>query len=384
MAVDGAPREVVDSGRRNNEDVTWRLTLASIAALVALPAAAPLARSSPPVAPQLAFVHGDELRIVGADGTNERTLDVAAGPDSLVQWDLLADPSWSPTGDRVAYAHASGANWVSAGTELRIARVDGSGRSTVVSLPGTVVSSTRWSPDGKRLAFVLYTPVPVGSVTWGVGSRWDIYVVDVDGSGLRPLAPIHPIEASSLDWSPDGEQLAFVSDAGGLPAVYTIAADDPGLPVRVSPVDLAARHPRWSPDGARIAFTGSPTLQFTTGTAPQIWTVRSDGSGAHALRARTWEPPTWSPDGQWLAYACSDDRCGLNIIRLDNAAGRTLTNREAFWPVWSRRGQIAFASDGATDRCCVRTLWVINRDGSGERKVTDADEIAVPYISWSK
>ncbi|HVM53038.1 MAG TPA: LpqB family beta-propeller domain-containing protein [Acidimicrobiales bacterium] len=342
--------------------------------------------SPPEVVPRLAFVDGSVLRVVDADGRGERMLDVSGSAAAPVVWDGLLDPSWSPDGTRIAYGRAMGATWIAGPSELRIANADASRRETVLRLAGGVIHDVRLSPDGSRLAFVLFTPNPAEIVTWGLaGNRWDVYVLDVDGSGLRPVAPLHASEAHTLDWSPDGSKLAFVSDAGGITGVYTVAADEPALPVRVSPLDVAARDPRWSPDGKSIAFTGRDLLPITELLDhSRLWIARADGTNARPLPARTWGRPAWSPDGRWLAYLCVDDPCGINVIRTDGSTGRTLTTRPAFSLAWSRHGQIAFvAGDREASFCCPRTLRVMEGDGTDEREVTRATSVGLG-IAWSE
>jgi Tol biopolymer transport system component len=328
--------------------------------------------------PRLAYIDRHGLRVVGADGSGERTLDVATGQVRPAVWDALLDPSWHPDGSRIAYSRSFGAAWTGLRTELRIAAIDGPMPYTLLTLSGGVILNVRWSPDGNRLAFVLYTPNPAWGAVWGLaGNRWDIYVVNADGSGLRPLAPAHPNEASSLDWSPDGTRLAFISDAEGVNGVYTVAVDGVSLPARLSPPMVVAAHPRWSPDGESIAFTGVPVTEVLR-EHHHLWIVDADGSDARRLPAQTWLAPTWSPDGMWLAYEWG----GLSVIRRDGLAGRKLTTRSARWPVWSRHGQIAFVDSDDTERCCVYSLWVINGDGSDERRLTDATDVA-PGLAWS-
>ena len=63
-------------------------------------------------------------------------------------------------------------------------------------------SNPAWSPDGRRIAF---------------RSRFDLFVVNVDGSGLRRLAR----NGSAPTWSPDGRTIAFLHNR----EVYIVKAD---------------------------------------------------------------------------------------------------------------------------------------------------------------
>ena len=366
------------------------LTRAVAAALVAssigliAPTAPSLGRS--PQA-ELAFVNGQELRVVAPDGKGERTVAWSDDTIAPVTWSWLLDPAWSPDGSRLAYAETTGASWTSLKSELGVARAaDGVNGAPLATFSGGVIQNVRWSPDGSRLAFVLWTPNPAGIVTWShAGSRWDVYTVNADGSGLRPLAPAHPSFVNSLDFSPDGSKLAFVSDQQGVTGVYTLSLDDLLPPIRVSPSDVEVYEVRWSPDGARLAFTGKPLLpaEDFLFRRREIWVTDTDGSNARALPAFTYHPPSWSPDSRTLAYACVEG-CGIATVDIDGRGRQVLTTRfgDDYWPTWSRRGQIAFVREvGQT--CCTRTVWVMDSDGSNQRQVSTARDVTF-NLAWSE
>lgn len=373
-----------------------RLLAIAAAVLALIAGVAPTAGATTNV-PRLAFVNDwHQLRVVGADGRGERTLAKAKDLVWPVAWESLADSAWSPSGTHVAYAHNMGS--VNAGVrgDLRVARIDGSDNVVLLSLPGHI-ESVRWSPDGRRLAFVLRIPNPaVITATWtDLGDRWDIYVVNVDGSELRPVAPVHARSAGryeGLDFSPDGSKLVFTSDQAGISAIYTVDVEEFSLPTRLSPTDMWGDDPRWSPDGRRVAFLGGPLLPLVSldYRPPRLWTVGADGSNLRSLPARTPSPASWSPDGRRLAYSfnCRDQAfCGIRTIGANGRDIRTLTSAADgdwyLWPLWSRGGQIAFVRDETDGVCCVRTLWVMNADGSNQRAVSDASAVDMMSFTWS-
>ena len=340
--------------------------------------------------PRLAFVDGFELRVVAIDGSDDRTLAWSGAPLAPpVGWEGLRTPTWSPDGRRVAFSRSSAVGWLAPRTELRIVDAEGRNDTTALSLPGAgTIEELHWSPTADRLAFVLFTPNPAGIVTWGAGSRWDVYVVNSDGSGLRLIAPLHASHARGLDWSPDGTRLIYSSDELGVPGVYTINVDGLPLTKRLTPPLLIAHDPRWSPDGLRIAFLGSNVLPASEvlSADTRLWTVAPDGRELRALPATTGEPPSWSPDSRWLAYsACETYSCGIKAISADGLSERTLTtgleDAADHGPIWSRHGTIAFTRH--TQSCCTQSLWVMNGDGSGVRRLTNAESVSFD-LAWSR
>ena len=128
-----------------------------------------------------------------------------------------------------------------------------------------------------------------------------------------------------------------------------------------------AEHPSWSPDGQKLAFTHGD----------DIYTMNEDGTGMQLLLDWNQEVGriTWSPDGTRLAAAlgvCDGDECRTDIhtFRSDGTDVVNITPSPLgeHNPAWSPDGaRIAFDStrDGA------RRLYSIDPDGGGETQLTD-------------
>lgn len=200
-----------------------------------------------------------------------------------------------------------------------------------------------WSPDGQRLAFV-HSPDAFGTLG-------HIYVINLDGSGLRRLTSDSTREDVNPTWSPDGSQIAFSSRRGvnaGAYLLYVKTVGSTAPPRRVLSVPGDVLHPAWSPDGTQIAFSvgagpASGELRVTTPA----------GVGQTLLKTTTpIDDSAWSPDGERLAIASAPDT--VRIASIDRFGGdpqpllRLGRRVEAL--TWSPDGsQIAFSTFGGTD-----------------------------------
>ena len=101
------------------------------------------------------------------------------------------------------------------------------------------------------------------------------------------------------------------------------------------PVASTPWRPSFSPDGEWIAFAMSGS----------IWKVRTGGGEAYELTAGgTYDSsPAWSPDGRWIAYTADDSYQSINLRLLDTVTGETFPLTQGSFlhldPVWSPDGR---------------------------------------------
>jgi Tol biopolymer transport system component len=180
-------------------------------------------------------------------------------------------------------------------------------------------------------------------------------------------------------WSPDGQQIAFVSNRDGNSDIFVMAADganvrqltrDPlaDLYLLQSPSDA---DPAWSPDGARIVFTSGRQNGMMSYLNFDLFVMNADGSEPELL-LYTDSPdygPTWSPDGRAIAA-----NRGGDIYRTDLATRQqTLIYSEepllnASGADWSPDGRHLAFSGNAGVRLAI---FVAEADGSNPRQLTD-------------
>ncbi len=201
-----------------------------------------------------------------------------------------------------------------------------------------------------------------------------VFTVNPDGTDQRQLTHVPDGSfAGDPDWSPDGSQLAYVSNEPGNFAVMVMNADGTGQHQIAYVVDSDFYTPRWSPDGTQLAVSRCRTLNgYLLGC--DILVMNADGTGrrrlvgSHVIN----QYPAWSPDGTQIAF--TSDRAGwLSATWVVNSAGgglRRLTrpNLEAFYPQWSPLGNRVLFGDNF-DRPHTNT-FVMNPGGARVRQLT--------------
>ena len=212
----------------------------------------------------------------------------------------------------------------------------------------------------------------------GTLSIWELGADNGDGRELIT-------SASQPAWSPDGTHVAFdqqvAADQSGGSNVAT--ADASGGNVHVLTTSGRAGGPAWSPDGSSIAYSQN-------GDQSGLWTMASDGTGAHQLTsppAGTVDVgPSWSPDGRTIAFtrfALSTMPAEPAIWTIDVAGGDekqlTPADGDGASPAWSPDGtRIAFLSGrdhngrsyGEDETTPNADVYVMGADGSHPVQIT--------------
>jgi Tol biopolymer transport system component len=181
-----------------------------------------------------------------------------------------------------------------------------------------------------------------------------------------------------------GGQLAFASDSTGLSQIYTINIDGTGLS-QVTDVFGGACQPAWSPDGQQLVFISPCETNHETYTDSGLFLINVDGTG---LKPLTILPggdydPDWSPDGSKIVFTSvrNSGRPQIYVYDMEAATYELLsqTYDRDMQPTWNRDGsQILFV----TARRGPYQIYVMDADGSNQRPITPNREGVYVHPSW--
>jgi len=159
----------------------------------------------------------------------------------------VASHAWAPDGRRLAYFSTAIHRFGAYRDELRIVNADGSGEKTILTFDRpqrSAYDDLAWSPDGTRLIFA-------SAHENTLEGAQHIYVLWADGSGLTRLTT-GPANHAEPRWAPDGKWIAFTSDREASPDIYimnvTEAMRSPGTLTPIRLTSTGKDHdPQWQP-----------------------------------------------------------------------------------------------------------------------------------------
>ena len=300
----------------------------------------------------------------------------ANGESPVRVCDFGYSPSWSPDGAQVLVGTEKIPQPSTRPTKSQLWSIElKSGQRQRIS-EGDALQPT-FSPHQKRIAY------------WSRPDRYGQreHIWTVPASGGEPAAVT---DGASTDlnpvWSPDGKYLYFSSNRGGSSNIWRVLIDEDtgvtsGAPEAVTSIGATTSvlYFSFSRNGqlAYSAQTDSRNLR-SVALSPGL-SVSGKPTAITQGSLQLWFPDV-SPDGHWLtAYSMGQQR-HIYVLRTDGTEQHDLTpdNYRHAWPRWSPDGQrIAFTSRRTGDY----ELWIMNRDGSGLRQVTQS--AGGHYAPWS-
>jgi Tol biopolymer transport system component len=257
-------------------------------------------------------------------------------------------------------------------SEIYLMNADGTGQTRLTNGPDWKTQPT-WSPDGRQIAFL----------TQNGDSFCSIYVMNADGTNLRQVTTlstgVYDIE-HGLSWSPDGTKIAFndSTDIFTINDIFTIKIDGSNR-VNLTNGSGYNYQPAWSPDGSSIAFTRNEGLHST------IYKMNADGS--NGIRITYCElcdnqggqsSPDWSFDGGQIVFRDFRDTDyllnGISVVNSDGTELKRLVTGIDYcdMPKWSPDGTKIIFSNTRMFGAPPFQIWVINRQGGGLFQITDA------------
>lgn len=228
------------------------------------------------------------------------------------------------------------------------------------------------TPDGET---VLFSSDRAGGPDSPTGlRRFDLYRLDLVSNQEQHLLGSRTYNSGAV-LSPDGETLAFGSDASGENHIY-LAGPDGSSPRQVTQENTSNSGPAWSPDGTQIAYSARGEEDW------DVWIMDGDGNTRRPLVEGPDDAssPTWSPDGTSIAFHSNrEGTMDLFVVEVSTGDVNALTEGSADdrYPSWSPDGQyVAFDSDRHADE---PDIYMVNvGDGRVSRLTDDPGRDAFP------
>ncbi|MGH9475659.1 MAG: translocation protein TolB [Terriglobales bacterium] len=308
--------------------------------------------------------------------------DTPAGARSIAHHladDIIAALGFGPgiATTQIAYIHSK------AGHDQQVWTMDydGFNKQQRTRLQG-IIYSPRISPDGSKVAFVQRE----------TNGHFQIRILSLLTNRLLPFPSFRGDLTMTPAWSPDGKKLAFASKMDGSNLeIFAINADGTGLQRLTHSHNYDNFSPVWNPKPApgspgQIAFCSTRASSY-----PQIFTMNADGSNQKRLPIGGFAvSPSWSPNGQVLAFAWVRNYGTANAGNFDIYLWYFGSRSQPFvqlthngqrndFPSWAPDGRHIVFESGPPFHT---QLYTVAADGSVPAQLTTTGENEMPNWSW--
>jgi Tol biopolymer transport system component len=258
---------------------------------------------------RIVFTRSDQFKksiwMVDQNGSHERLLATDA-----------QSPVWSPDGRKLAYIMQG---------RLYIMKQDGSHQRRLAWIPGYIETSPVWASDNETIAFTRHE-------LFGQ-KRSAVFTIQSSGYLLRNVSgwsQTHSFRSPS--WAPDCQRLVyerFTKNDSSL-LIKNLKTNKSYELTSIESGTIA--QPRWSPNGKKILFNESPGQVYTIWPDGSHRTVISDGDSYFG---------DWSPDGESIVFVEGLHEATLSVSEADGTVRQLSiqrTSEELGPPLWSPNG----------------------------------------------
>lgn len=270
--------------------------------------------------------------MVNWDGTQDLQLTFGAQSSS--------SPKWSPDGKYLSFLSSDGEKGK---TQIWLLDRRGGAPQPLTNVKQEI-NDYKWSPDGKRILLqmsegddtddgkksgeAVKAPKPIvlnryhfkhdveGYLT--AGSRSQLFLFDVQAKKLESLTSDKNFDDADAEWSPDGTQIAFVSNHENDPdqspndEIYLIDARTGAMPRKISSgYSASGQKLSWSPDGRLIAYLVGYDAKYNAYNMDRL-AVLTVADGSSRILTDKFDrgigSPEFTADGSAIEFIVPDDR----------------------------------------------------------------------------